>query len=204
MRTLGTALKIIGVLATLLTLLGVGAVLMAGNMIHKQDTLQKSDAILVLGGSVYRAQQAATLHKQDYAPLVYVSRAITDPGLKVLAGIDIIVPPGYEINRRLLNKNGVPDEAIRYYGEQLPSTAAEAEAFAQAFPGAQRIIIVTSPYHVFRARLIFRQALSNTEVLAIATPDEPFPEQWWADRIAAQQVVMETIKLGWYVLGGRF
>ncbi|MBU1001252.1 MAG: YdcF family protein [Proteobacteria bacterium] len=204
MRALGTFFKIIGVVATLLALLGLGAVLMAGNIIHIQDQPQKADAILVLGGSVHRAGHAAKLYRDGYAPLVYVSRIVTDPDAKILNSIDIPIPPEHEITRRLLNKGGVPDEAIRYYGEELVSTAAEAETFAQVFPDARRIILVTSPYHVFRSRLIFRQAMPDKEILAIAAPNDPFPEQWWTDKNAAQKVVMETIKLAWYAVGGRF
>lgn len=204
MRALSTFFKIIGVIATLLALLGLGAVLVTGNIIHLQDQSQKADAILVLGGSVHRAGHAAKLYREGYAPLVYVSRIITDPDAKVLNSIDIPMPPEHEITRRLLNKGGVPDEAIRYYGDELVSTAAEADAFAQVFPDARRIVVVTSPYHVFRSRLIFSRAMPDTKVLALATPDDPFPEKWWTKNTAAQKVVLETIKLGWYAVGGRF
>lgn len=204
MRILGTVFKVIGVAATLLMLLGLGAVLMTGNAIQSQDELRKADAILVLGGSVHRPQHAAALYREGYAPKVYVSKTLINPDREVLARVDIDLPPGYEINRRLLTKYGVPDKAIWLYGNQLASTAAEAKAFGHVFPKAERIILVTSPYHVFRAKLIFQRLLPDVEVLGTSTPDEPFPARWWADRRGAQQVVLETIKLAWFAVGGRF
>jgi len=203
-RALGTFFKIIGVIATLLLVLGLGTVLMTGQAIQVQDAPQRADAIIVLGGDIQRAPYGAKLYSQGYAPGVWISRTISAPGDKLLHQAGIPIPPEYEIYRRLISMGGVPDKAIHLYGHDLLTTSDEAETFGQEFPKAKRIIIVTSPYHVFRAKLIFQRLLPHVEVLGVATPDEFFPVQWWTDKTAAVKVVLETIKLAWFAAGGRF
>lgn len=203
-KAIGWIFKGIGAAATLAVALGLAAVLAVGGMIASPDQAADADAIVVLGGGLYRPLHAADLYAQGKAPKVCISRVEPSAKAAILAEADVNLPPQPEIYRRLLTKHGVPNEAIRPYGNDLDSTKAEAAAFAAAFPAAKRIILVTSPYHIPRARLIFQQALPDVEVLAVSTPYEIFPARWWTNRHSAVRVVNETAKFLWYIVGGTF
>lgn len=203
-RTLGWIFKIVGAAATLALACGVAVVLAVGGMMAGPDQPSTADAIVVLGGGLHRPLYAADLYARGLAPMVCISRVEPDPKAALLARAGVDMPPQPELYRRLLVDGGVPDEDIRPYGRALDSTRAEAAAFAEAFPGVKRILLVTSPYHVPRARLIFQQALPGVEVLAVATPYETFPARWWTNRQAAVRVVNETAKFVWHIVGGTF
>lgn len=68
----------------------------------------------------------------------------------------------------------------------------------------KHIIVVTSPYHVKRARMILKKNLRNCGVTVLGTPYVPSPKKWWKDQIAATNVVNEIAKIMFYVAGGRF
>ena len=109
-----------------------------------------------------------------------------------------------EAGRTLLLRRDVPAPAIATFGEGLRTTVEEAHAIRALFPdGAPTLLVVTSPYHVRRARTIFRDALPHARVLVAASRYEPFPDRFWTDRDAAPQVVLECAKLAYYALGGR-
>ncbi|WP_461210773.1 YdcF family protein [Desulfocurvus sp. DL9XJH121] len=208
MKGLGRIIAWLFKAAAALSLLGVlcvgAAVLVTGSMIATQDEPAPAQAIVVLGGGWYRPLAAADLYRQGLAPLVCVPRVRHRASGAILAEVGVDIPEQQEIYRRLLLSRGVPQEAVRLYGEDIASTRAEAAAVAREFPDFQRIIVVTSPYHVLRARLIFSRALPRTEVLVTSAPGEPFPARWWTDRDAAVRVVNETAKLVWYLVGGTF
>jgi uncharacterized SAM-binding protein YcdF (DUF218 family) len=110
-----------------------------------------------------------------------------------------------ETARVLLANRGVPDGAIRLLGKELVSTIAEADEAARALgPNTGTLLVVTSRYHVHRARLIFTDALPTTRVLVIASSAEPLPADWWNDQEAARNVVLEIVKLIFYRLGMTF
>jgi len=117
----------------------------------------------------------------------------------------IAIPWFEEAGRALLLRKGVPESAIATFGRDLKSTAAEARALRELFSsGSPTLLIVTSPYHVKRARLIIGNALPHARVLVVASRHETFPDRWWADREAAPQVLLECAKFVFYFLGGRF
>lgn len=66
-----------------------------------------------------------------------------------------------------------------------------------------KLLVVTSPYHVRRAAMIFRQAYGGAHVV-VGTPYEPFPREWWRSQDAARNVLLELAKITFYLVGGRF
>ena len=107
--------------------------------------------------------------------------------------------------RQVLLKKGVPAGAIAYLGRDLISTAAEADAARQLYgKGTPRLIVVTSPYHLRRARIIFSDVLPAADIRVIATGYEPLPPAWWKDQNSARNVLLELAKIGFYQLGGRY
>jgi uncharacterized SAM-binding protein YcdF (DUF218 family) len=205
MRPVSFLLKLIG-LATVVCVVG-GAILLglAGYWLTSDDDPEKADAVVVLAGDFSRPLYAADLYHEGYAPLIYFSNPPVRRQTLLLRRAGIPMPRHAEIFRRMLIQKGVPGQAIRIYGENVISTAEEAEALARVLGDAPvKLLLVTSPYHVRRAKLTFERALPNAEVLALGTAYEDFPRKWWTDRDAAIDVVLEFAKFMHYLIGGRF
>lgn len=169
------------------------------------DRPQKADAILVLGGSFTRPFQAADLYRQGLARKIYISVPAREDQHRLLDEAGIAFPREEEIVRQVLLKKGVPASAIEYFGKASVSTAAEAQAARVLFAGgAPRLLVVTSPYHLRRTKMIFADALPAADIRVIATSYDPFPQAWWKDQNAARNVLLELAKITFYQLGGRF
>ena len=95
--------------------------------------------------------------------------------------------------------------SIDFFGEASLSTFDEAIALQHRFAGrSPRLLVVTSPYHVRRARMVLVDALPNAILTVCATPYEEFPEHWWISQDAARDLLLELAKLAFYIAGGRF
>ena len=164
----------------------------------------KSDIMVVLAGDYARPAFAAGLYAQGYAPDVWISRPERTPALAKLDGLGIHLPREESINRDILIKRGVPEIHVRLYGRDARSTAEEAEALRGEFPSAgKKILIVTSRFHVRRARMIFRRLLPGAEIHVVAEPYDASQKEWWKDRELADNAILETFKTVYFLLGGR-
>lgn len=196
--------QFLGALSLLGLLVGGAALLLAGTWLRSYDEPIKADAIVVLGGSYSRPFYAADLHRQGYAPLIYLSRVYRTRGQKLLDATGVPLPREEELNRQVLLKLGVPEQAIRFFGDGSTSTLEEARALARTVgPGIQRLLIVTSAFHGLRSRIIFSHELPFRELRVLATPYDPYPRLWWTDKDAAVATVLEVLKLSYHLLGGR-
>jgi uncharacterized SAM-binding protein YcdF (DUF218 family) len=177
----------------------------AGEWLSTGDQPQKADAILVLGGSYTRPFQAADLYRQGFASNVYVSVPAREDQHRLLDEAGIAFPREELVVREVLLKNGVRAEDIEYFGKDSISTAAEARAARAMFgKGAPRLLVVTSPYHLRRAKITFSDALPAADIRVIATSYDPLPLAWWKDQNAARNVLLELAKITFYKIGGRF
>ena len=70
--------------------------------------------------------------------------------------------------------------------------------------GPGRLIIVTSPYHCRRAKMILSGVLKGWELVMTPTPYERFEHRWWTHQGSSSAVVSEAAKLVFYVLGTPF
>ena len=192
------------VMLTVLTGTAVGLGYVA-DWLRLADRPQKADAILVLGGSFTRPFQAAELYRQGLARKIYISVVAREEQLRLLDVEGVPYPREEEIVRQVLLKKGVPASAIEYFGKDSISTADEAQAaralFAQRTP---TLLVVSSAYHLRRARIIFSDALPAADIRMIATSYDPFPSSWWKDQSAARNVLLELAKISFYQLGGRY
>lgn len=201
------ALKIFGIAALLaLALLGVFAYYAAA-WLKSDDAPIKADAIIVLAGRFERSMHAADLFRAGHAPMVVLSEAVQDSSSRQLEALGIRLAGAAEIHRKILQAKGVPADKIQPLGEPALSTFDEAAAIAARFgQSGRRLIVVTSPYHVRRARLMIAHALDGrgVELAVCATPYEPFPDDWWRSQDAAREVLLEWAKIIFYLGGGRF
>lgn len=180
--------------------------LTAGYWLQSADSPVASDAMVVLMGDYARPFRAAEIHLLGMGKKIYVGRSYRRAGQRLLDQNRVAYPREEEIYRAALLKMGVPAEDVEYYGDELRSTAQEAETLAARLAGRPpgRLLVVTSPAHVFRARMIFSDAFPGWEVRVDADPRERFPLAWWTDQEAARNVFLELPKIVYYLLGGRF
>lgn len=179
----------------------------AASWLKQDDAPIKADAIVVLAGRFERSMHAADLYRAGHAPLVVLSEAVPDASAKKLEALGIRLPSAVDIHRQVLQAKGVPADKVELLGAPALSTADEATGIASRFGQAgHRLIVVTSPSHVYRARLMIARALEGRGVqLAVcATPYESFPDAWWTSQDAARDVLLEWAKILFYVGGGRF
>ncbi len=168
------------------------------------DPPQRADAIIVLGDDLTRVLQGADLYRAGHAPRILLSAPARSPRALRLEREGLAWLWFEETGRTLLLRKDVPEAAIATFGKRLRTTVEEAQAIRALFPdGTPTLLVVTSPYHVRRARMIFRDALPHARVLMVASSYEPFPDRWWTERDAAPNVVLESAKLLFYLLGGR-
>ena len=177
----------------------------AANWLLVNETPVEADAIVVLAGQFSRPFHGADLYKKGFAKKIYLSRPVKSKNRQHLEPLGIELPVEEEINVQILTKKGVDKNAITLYGNGLVSTLDEAETLYKTItPAPKRLLVVTSPTHTRRAKIIFADVFKETEILAIATPYEDFPKKWWTDRNTAVSVVLEAAKTLYYRLGGGF
>jgi uncharacterized SAM-binding protein YcdF (DUF218 family) len=181
---------------------GVAAVL--APLLSADDPPVASSAIAVLGGDPTRAITAADLYLEGLAPRVLVAAPPPDPVQKRLDALGIVTPRHEELMRRVLLARGVPGSAIAPFKRSVNSTAEEARVLRDMIAPGETLLVVTSPYHVLRARLILATELPRERFRVIASRAEPFPVKWWRDRDAATPVVLEIAKLAFFLVGGHF
>ena len=192
------ALLAIGVAAV------VGTVLVPAPWLSSADEPMPSSAIVVLGGDPSRALAAADLYRQGLAPRVLVSAAAPTARDRRLETAGISVPRDDELARQVLIARGVPEGAIGIFGHDLQSTLDEARALRELFGASGTLLVVTSPLHVRRARIVLATELPRERFRMIGSRYDPVPAKWWRDRESARDVLLEVAKLAYFLAGGRF
>lgn len=156
---------------------------------------EKVDLIEVLGGESERVVYGVKLYQEGYAPRISFTGDAED---------------------LLLLKTTFPDMA-RHYAEgegigpsdiltaRATSTYDEAQQVARWVhdDGFRSVLIVTSPYHLRRARWIFTHTIHDAKLYFTAVPLSEsrfrFPA-WWRDEDSAIWLMEEYVKLGFYLV----
>jgi uncharacterized SAM-binding protein YcdF (DUF218 family) len=179
----------------------------AGRFLVVADPLPaRADLIVVMAGSVAdRAIEAADLYAQGRAPTVVLTRERLPPDLVALRERGADLPENDVLSARVLGELGVPEGAIVVLPERAISTVSEAQNIAALVcrDGIDSLIVVTSPWHTRRTRMILARVLPPSVRLTIRpAPAAAFPAaQWWSERWAAKHVLTEYEKLAhWWVL----
>ena len=210
--TLRSAIRFVLQTIGLITVIGfVGGtigMLLIGNWLQKQPPIEKADFIVPLAGEDNRLITAVELFKQGYAPKILLSNADVQPPTRFEkvrqdAGHPYMHP--YQIRRDVLDQLGVPRDATAEFGNGHISTKQEAESL-RAFVGDRpvRIILVTSPFHAWRAARIFEDVLPQATFFVATTPEYKLADPWWSEQASAQLTMSEIIKFVFFWLGGVF
>ncbi len=203
-RLLGFLLAAFGAVCLLALIVGGAAVLSAGWWLPVNDELKPADAMVLLGGDPRRAPHAADLYLRGLAPAIYTCRPMNE-SMEPLVSLGMSFPREEELSTQALRLKGVPDEAVHLYGEGLLSTVDEGEHLARLLgPEVKTVIVVTSPHHCRRAKLILSKLLPGRELLFSYPPYERFERKWWTHQTSARHVIIETAKFVFYFAGKPF
>ncbi|HJT27563.1 MAG TPA: YdcF family protein [Pyrinomonadaceae bacterium] len=169
--------------------------------------LDRADAIVVLSGSSTlseRVQHAALLYAEKRAPKILLTTDNRQGGWSTAEQRN---PYFHEIAINQLNRSGVPLENIEVVRPPVTSTWEEATVvrnYAKTH-NLRSIMIVTSSYHSRRALFTFRHFFADGETQVGIDPVEtgiqtPPPSSWWMHKRGWQLVLVEYLKLIYYLL----
>jgi uncharacterized SAM-binding protein YcdF (DUF218 family) len=174
---------------------------LAGNQLVADDPLQPSDAIVILAGnSPYRAQHAVDLYRAGWAPRLLVSD-------------ETVKTHGLATTWRALFEQGVakldvPTEAVMPLPGLAEDTRDEALKTRDMMVehGWKRAIVVTDPFHSYRASLLFRAIFKAAGLEVRSSPALESPvgvRDWWRSTDGVERVTLEYVKLGWAASQGQ-
>jgi len=204
----GRILQFIGLATLTGVLLAWGLLAFAGRWMAVDEPPAHSDYILPLAGNLNRWIKGAELYKNGYAPVILESMAAQPKPSRLQGLLGKMGYPQYserEFHTHLLALLGADDAPLEPFGHGHISTVEEAEALRDHLGGRPvSLLIVTSPYHARRARMIFRDVLPDCRITVVSSDDARFGEDWWKDQVSAQNLVLEFAKTVHYLMGGVF
>ena len=152
-----------------------------------EDTLERSDAILVLSDDNFyadRATRAAQIYRQGLGPVVVASGR----RLRPYAGVA-------ELIEHDLIERGVPKDKILRIAHDADNTREEAKMLAQLAKQKKwrSVILVTSNFHTRRARYIFANVFpQDIKIRITGARDGDFdPDRWWEQRVSVKELAGE-------------
>ena len=177
-----------------------------GSWLVVEDPLAKSDAIIVLGGTMYERQlEAVDLYTEGWAPRIYLFREVIDWGELALIERGVPYTKVIDIQIEAMLQFGVPRDRILIL-DRAGSTSEEAD-LVQRLVGSEkmsRVIVVSSKQHTRRVRLVMRRKLNGTGADVIVRPsryDRSNVEAWWSERATLRFTLFETQRLFGYWIG---
>lgn len=205
MKRFTKKLTVLFVILAAISVLTLVAVFNIVDWLRGSDQPESAQAIFVLAGPPSRSFYAAELYNQGYAKKVYITRPAREDWFKLIDELGVYFPKTEQMQKDVLLKKGVPEHHIRIVGDSCKSTFDEAEVANGVFRGKDcNILVVTSPYHVKRAQMIFGNRMDQCRFTILATPYETFHNKWWTDQDSARNVLLEVTKIVFYKLGGRY
>ena len=188
----------LGLLALLVLIAAVAGFRGAGRWLTREDPLTQADVIFVLSGSMpYRAEEAAKVFAQGYAPEVWISRPDSPADELQKLGIHFVGEEEY--NRDILIRKGVPDAAIHLLQDTVVNTEEELQEVGREMRrnGKTTIILVTSPQHTRRVWTLWQHLIgSDPKAIVHAAREDPFDaDHWWRNTRDVLSVVRETLGL---------
>ena len=183
--------------ALVLAALSVFAVLQAANFLQEPASQPApADLMAVLGGDGGdRGLTAARLYAAGLAPRVLV------------AGMEGSPP---EVRRAILHwrvqvltERGVPPERLEFDFESNNSMeeALNTRRLMEA-RGWRRVLVVSDPSHMRRLSWTWRRVFEGSGLeysLVASSPADWKPEIWWRDEKSGAAVILECIKIAYYL-----
>jgi uncharacterized SAM-binding protein YcdF (DUF218 family) len=169
-----------------------------GRWLVVEDPLAHADAIVVLSGAMpYRAEGAADIYRQGYAPEVWITRPESAASELSAMGIQVLGEEQY--SREVLLHEGVPASAVRILPGEIVDTQQEVEGILREMrdEGKSAVIIVTSAPHTRRVHALWaRLAGADQKAIVRAAGEDPFDrDHWWGNTRDTYAVVREILGL---------
>ncbi len=157
---------------------------------------QPADCIVALGGdSGDRIVTALDLYRRGYAPWILLTGVEDSPSDTRRAYLTW--------RAEYLVKAGVPSAAILYDEHSTNSRDEARNTLARANArGWKSVLVVSDPPHMRRLALAWGKAFGGTgrNYILVATAPAWWRERaWWQSERAAQFVITEYVKLGYYL-----
>jgi len=204
LRAARITLQGVGLFTIVASIAGFIAFFELANLLQYENRPERADFIFPLAGDAQRLTKAAQLYEEGFASKILLSNEMSQRPLTVATSSET-QSDGSTLHLSTLAAAGVRPGDIMQFGENLASTAEEAEAL-RAFLGNRTatILVVASPYEALRAKIIFERTLPSVKWLVICADQPRLPEQWWRDKAASLRVVTEVAKIAHYLAGGVF
>lgn len=143
--------------------------------------------------------EAASLHQQGWAREVWLTRSAPTAKEAALARLGMRMIGEETSNRKVLERLGVPPEAIRVLADGSQNTVEDVLAIARELTqrGGDRVILVTSKPHSRRVRATWGALVSHgpKAIVRYATEDPYDPNRWWRHTDDALAVSREVFGL---------
>ena len=177
-----------------------------GSWLVVEDPLEKGDAIIVLGGTMYERQlEAVDLYTEGWAPRIYLFREVADWGELSLIERGVPYTKVIDVQIDAMLRLGIPRNRILILDRAI-STSEEADYVRQLVVTEKmsRVIVVSSKQHTRRARLVMRRKLDGTGAAVVVRAsryDRANVERWWSERATLRFTLFETQRLFGYWVG---
>jgi uncharacterized SAM-binding protein YcdF (DUF218 family) len=170
----------------------------AGRWLYTEDSLEKAHAIVILSGRMpLRAQEAAELYREGWAPEIWVTRP-SEPA-RELEAMKIPYVGEEFYSERILLHYGVPADAMHILDPPITNTASEVDVVAKELEltGGSSVILVTTKAHTRRVRTLWHKRIGSTPraMVRAARADTFDPARWWRSTGDALDVVREVLGL---------
>ena len=170
-----------------------------GAFLNFQTPISPSDVIIALTGKTERFKHGVRLYKRGYASHIMIT-VDSSTSLK-FANVHL---DWRDIIREAARQEEIPEPALLIV-DGVTSTYDEAcftqnEMLKKGFKSA---IVVSSPYHMRRVRMIFEKVYKRSEISLCYSPVEESwfqVEKWWTREGELVTVINEYIKLVLYRL----
>ncbi len=203
-------LAVVALLAAALVVLAAAAhrpaLRLIGRALVVEDALAPADAVVIVAGGIpTREATAAEIYRQGWAPLVLLSNHFTPNRVRELIALGVRRLDHQGESRLVLEKHGVPADAIVALSIPVKTTETELRLVAEAARarGWRRVILVTSPHHSRRVKLVWtRETSAGIEGLVALVKEDDVPgDGWWRNRRRAEAVLHEYLGLAAIYLG---
>jgi uncharacterized SAM-binding protein YcdF (DUF218 family) len=165
-----------------------------GTWLTVADPLQPAQSIVVLGGRFpFCAMEAAAIYQQGYAPEVWLTQCPPLPERLAAARLGIDVPPDHTNNRLVLEKLGVPPDAVVLL-EPGENTADEIRnaALEMRRRRTERVILISAKRHARRVKIFWKMFGGTGQAFVRYSSEDPFlPERWWRSTRDIEAVLHE-------------
>jgi len=150
------------------------------------------DAIVILSGNPERAKLAGKLYQENKSKIILLSKE--NKLLNDYFGSREPIET-YRQYIKILKQNNIPQKDIILFGNNNRSTFEEAKELSDLkSPQLKNILIITNKYHVFRAKKIFKQIMSQQTIHFLYPEFYKNRDNWWKNKISIIIVFTELIK----------